>query len=34
MTIAYTLGLFDRALEPFPEALEAYRRAKQEAIPS
>ena len=26
MTIAYTLGIFDRALEPFPEALEAYRR--------
>ena len=26
MTIAYTLGIFDRALGPFPEALEAYRR--------
>jgi len=27
MTIAYTLGIFDRALEPFPEALEVYRAA-------
>ena len=26
MTIAYTLGIFDRALEPFPDALETYRR--------
>lgn len=26
MTIAYTLGIFDRALEPFPDALERYRR--------
>jgi len=25
MTIAYTLGIFDRALEPFPDALETYR---------
>jgi [FeFe] hydrogenase H-cluster maturation GTPase HydF len=25
MTIAYTLGIFERALEPFPSALEAYR---------
>lgn len=24
MTIAYTLGIFDRALEPFPDALELY----------
>jgi len=30
MTIAYTLGLFDRALEPFPDALETYRRLKAE----
>ena len=29
MTIAYTLGIFDRALAPFPDALEAYRRRKQ-----
>jgi [FeFe] hydrogenase H-cluster maturation GTPase HydF len=28
MTIAYTLGILDRALEPFPEALEIYRRLK------
>ncbi|MFZ5831340.1 MAG: [FeFe] hydrogenase H-cluster maturation GTPase HydF [Planctomycetota bacterium] len=26
MTIAYTLGIFDRALEPFPDALETYHR--------
>ena len=26
MTIAYTLGIFERALEPFPDALETYRR--------
>jgi len=25
MTIAYTLGIFDRALEPFPDALATYR---------
>jgi [FeFe] hydrogenase H-cluster maturation GTPase HydF len=25
MTIAYTLGIFQRALEPFPDALETYR---------
>jgi hypothetical protein len=28
MTIAYTLGIFDRALSPFPDALDAYREAK------
>ena len=28
MTIAYTLGIFDRALAPFPDALDAYRRLK------
>ncbi len=28
MTIAYTLGIFDRALEPFPDAMETYRRLK------
>lgn len=28
MAIAYTLGVFDRALEPFPAALEAYRELK------
>jgi len=30
MTIAYTLGIFDRALGPFPDALETYRRWKAE----
>jgi [FeFe] hydrogenase H-cluster maturation GTPase HydF len=28
MTIAFTLGIFERALEPFPAALETYRRLK------
>ena len=28
MTIAYTLGIFARALEPFPDALDTYRRLK------
>ncbi|MGQ9605668.1 MAG: [FeFe] hydrogenase H-cluster maturation GTPase HydF [Thermogutta sp.] len=28
MTIAYTLGLFERALRPFPEAERAYRAAR------
>ncbi|MDI9445007.1 MAG: hypothetical protein QM844_12640, partial [Planctomycetota bacterium] len=27
VTIAYTLGIFARALEPFPEALDVYREA-------
>ncbi|TET36918.1 MAG: [FeFe] hydrogenase H-cluster maturation GTPase HydF [Planctomycetota bacterium] len=27
LTIAYSLGIFERALEPFPAALEAYRKA-------
>ena len=26
MTIAYTLGIFDRALAPFPDAMETYKR--------
>jgi hypothetical protein len=26
LTIAYTLGIFDRALGPFPDALETYRK--------
>ncbi len=30
LTIAYTLGILDRALEPFPEALEVYRGLKVE----
>jgi len=29
LTIAYTLGIFERALEPFPLILEMYRRAKK-----
>lgn len=29
MTIAYTLGIFDRALSPFPDALDAYRSLKK-----
>jgi [FeFe] hydrogenase H-cluster maturation GTPase HydF len=29
MTIAYTLGIFERALAPFPAALEIYRRKKE-----
>lgn len=33
MTIAYTLGIFDRALEPFPDALETYRRLSQSPSP-
>jgi [FeFe] hydrogenase H-cluster maturation GTPase HydF len=28
LVIAYSLGLFERALQPFPAALEAYRRAE------
>ena len=28
MTIAYTLGIFDRALAPFPDAMDTYRRLK------
>ncbi len=31
LTIAYSLGIFERALEPFPAALELYRRAAREA---
>jgi len=28
LTIAYSLGIFERALEPFPAALDAYRRER------
>ena len=28
LVIAYSLGLFERALEPFPAALLAYKQAK------
>jgi hypothetical protein len=31
VTIAYTLGIFERALAPFPAALEIYRRKLNEA---
>ena len=27
LTIAYSLGIFERALAPFPAALDLYRRA-------
>jgi [FeFe] hydrogenase H-cluster maturation GTPase HydF len=30
MTIAYTLGIFDRALAPFPDAMEAYNELKRQ----
>jgi len=30
MTIAYTLGIFDRALSPFPDAMETYQRLKDD----
>ena len=29
LTIAYSLGIFERALQPFPAALEAYRQARR-----
>jgi len=32
VTIAYSLGIFERALGPFPAALEEYRRFRREAI--
>jgi predicted GTPase len=28
LTIAYSLGIFERALEPFPAALEVYNNAR------
>ena len=28
LTIAYSLGIFERALEPFPAALETFRAAR------
>ena len=27
LVIAYVMGIFERALEPFPEALQAYKEA-------
>jgi [FeFe] hydrogenase H-cluster maturation GTPase HydF len=34
LVIAYSLGILERALEPFPEALAAYKEARQEQIAS
>jgi [FeFe] hydrogenase H-cluster maturation GTPase HydF len=31
LTIAYTLGIFDRALGPFPDALDTYQRLRSQA---
>ncbi len=31
LTIAYALGVFERALSPFPAALEVYRRERANA---
>ena len=31
MTIAYSLGIFERALAPFPGALETYQRLRGES---
>jgi hypothetical protein len=28
LTIAYSLGIFERALQPFPAALDVYQTAK------
>jgi [FeFe] hydrogenase H-cluster maturation GTPase HydF len=32
LVIAYSLGILERALEPFPEALAAYKEARQEEL--
>ena len=32
LTIAYSLGIFERALQPFPAALEVYRLIKKDLI--
>jgi [FeFe] hydrogenase H-cluster maturation GTPase HydF len=34
ITIAYTLGIFERALEPFPAALEVYRESRASRVVS
>jgi len=34
ITIAYTLAIFERALEPFPSALETYRELTRAAMHS
>jgi hypothetical protein len=33
LTIAYSLGIFARALEPFPAALAAFRSLEKSALP-
>jgi hypothetical protein len=30
LTIAYTLGIFERALQPFPAALDVYKSCKSQ----
>jgi hypothetical protein len=32
LVIAYSLGILERALEPFPEALAAYNEARQQQL--
>jgi hypothetical protein len=32
LVIAYALGILERALEPFPEALAAYKEARQKQL--
>jgi hypothetical protein len=32
LVIAYALGILERALEPFPEALSAYKEARAEHL--
>jgi [FeFe] hydrogenase H-cluster maturation GTPase HydF len=32
LAIAYSLGIFERALEPFPAALEIYRKSREAAL--
>jgi len=32
LTIAYSLGIFERALQPFPAALEVYREAEMQSL--
>jgi [FeFe] hydrogenase H-cluster maturation GTPase HydF len=34
LTIAYSLGIFERALEPFPSALDTFRRARKAELAS
>lgn len=32
LVIAYALGILERALEPFPEALSAYKKTREEHL--